>query len=109
MKDEEENILIDGADIHYSHVPSFGGGFIELTNGAINTGYTSTVDTSINNISTSSGSGSYYRSFPFDLNSSDAEIITEIQRLEKKVLKLKAMLKGSETRNEDKITRRKLK
>ena len=107
MKDEEKNILINGADIHYSHVPSFGGGFIELTNGAINTSYTSTVDTSINNISTSSGS--YYRSFPFDLNSSDAEIITEIQRLEKKVLKLKAMLKGSETRDEDKITRRKLK
>jgi len=108
MKDEEENILIDGADIHYSHVPSFGGGFIELTNGAINTGYTSTVDTSINNISISNTSTTN-RSFPFDLNFSDAEIMTEIQRLEKKVLELKAMLKGKEIRDEDKITRRKLK
>lgn len=87
MKDEEKNTLMDGVNIHYSHVPSFGGGFVDQT----------------------TGSDSYNRSFPFDLNFSAAEIMTEIQRLEKKVLELKAMLKGGETRNEDKITRRKLK
>ena len=87
MKDEEKNTLIDGANIHYSHVPYFGGGFVDQP----------------------TGSDSYNISFPNGLNFSAAEIMTEIQRLEKKVLELKAMLKGGETRNEDKITRRKLK
>ena len=103
MKDEEKNILIDGADIHYSHVPSFVKSLTELTTNDIITG-----DTSINNITTSNTSTTDF-SFPFDLNLSDEEIMTMIQKMEKGVLELKAVLKGKEIRDEDKITRRKLK